>query len=548
MVSERRSFTFAHNLIILADIKTLFTLWYADTKRQKAAEAHGNEMEETIKIDSKKINAQYFTFRELATATNNFRQECLLGEGGFGRVYKGTLQSTGQVVAVKQLDRNGQHGNREFLVEVLRLSLLNHPNLVNFIGYCADGDQRLLVYEFMPGGTVEDRLIDLTEDKKPLDWVARIKIALGTAQGLDYLHTKANPPVIYHDLKASSILLDKNFVPKLSDFGLAKLGPVGNNIRLSTRVMGTYGYCAPEYAKTGQFTIKSDVYSFGVILLELITGRRVIDNTRPVEEQNLISWAEPIFKDPKRFPDMADPHLKKQFPERSLNQAVAIAAMCLQDEPSTRPLISDVVTTLSFLSEDTEKMCSNRNEQRNFDQDGEYSGIDQEQDYSNEEISKGESSNRPEISEGSVSSRSFAASKSLQEGNAPLHSESSRKSNDVGVISSNRSSKGSGFGISGQNGSKKLQSSFTLKRNGSDYLGSKKQINKTVSLAKQISTRISQEGSIGSRNRSMKLKDRTMSSRRKGFRKSYESLDDTATSAHSRMSEDPLSEVTLLYP
>lgn len=282
----------------------------------------------------------------------------------------------------------------------------------------------------------------------------------------------------------------------------------------------------------------------------------------------LFEQAEPLFKDPKRFPDMADPHLKKRFPERSLNQAVAIAAMCLQDEPSARPLMSDVVTTLSFLSEDTEKMCPNENKQGNFDQDGEYSGIDQDEDYSDEEISKGESSNRPEISEGSVSSRSrqknsnkgavnksvssrsFAASNSLQDGNSPLHTESSREPNNVGVISSNKSSKGSGFGISGQNGSKKLQSSLTLKRNGSDHLSSKKQINKTVSLAKQMSTRISQEGSTGSSQRSMKLKDRTISltisSRRKSVRKPYE--DDTATSTHSRMSEDPVSEVTLLHP
>lgn len=135
---------------------------------------------------------------------------------------------------------------------------------------------------------------DLTEDKKPLDWATRIKIALGAARGLEFLHIEAKPPVIYHDLQAANILLDENFKPKLSIFGLARLGPVGDDNQFSTRVIETYGYTAPEYAETCQVTMKSDVYSFGVILLELITGRRVIDNTRPAEEQNLISWVKDI--------------------------------------------------------------------------------------------------------------------------------------------------------------------------------------------------------------------------------------------------------------
>ncbi|KAH9703386.1 serine/threonine-protein kinase PBL27 [Citrus sinensis] len=236
------------------------------------------------------IAAHTFTFRELAAVTKNFRADCLLGEGGFGRVYKGRLESTNQVVAIKQLDRNGLQGNREFLVEVLMLSLLHHPNLVNLIGYCADGDQRLLVYEYMPLGSLEDHLHDLPPDKKRLDWTTRMRIAAGAAKGLEYLHDKANPPVIYRDLKCSNILLGEGYHPKLSDFGLAKLGPVGDKTHVSTRVMGTYGYCAPEYAMTGQLTLKSDVYSFGVVLLEIITGRKAIDNTRAAGEHNLVAW------------------------------------------------------------------------------------------------------------------------------------------------------------------------------------------------------------------------------------------------------------------
>ncbi|GJN16806.1 hypothetical protein PR202_gb03827 [Eleusine coracana subsp. coracana] len=220
---------------------------------------------------SQNIAAQTFTFRELAAATKNFRQDCLLGEGGFGRVYKGRLEngqnSTSQAVAVKQLDRNGLQGNREFLVEVLMLSLLHHTNLVNLIGYCADGDQRLLVYEFMPLGSLED-----------------------------HLH---------------------------------------------------------EYAMTGQLTVKSDVYSFGVVFLELITGRKAIDNTKPQGEQNLVAWARPLFKDRRKFPQMADPMLQGRFPMRGLYQALAVAAMCLQEQAATRPHIGDVVTALSYLASQT---------------------------------------------------------------------------------------------------------------------------------------------------------------------------------------------------
>ncbi|KAH1071803.1 putative serine/threonine-protein kinase PBL26 [Glycine soja] len=313
-----------------------------DVKKQKADDPN--------QVDTSNIQAQNFTFRELAIATKNFRQECLLGEGGFGRVYKGTIPATGQVVAVKQLDRNGVQGSKEFLVEVLMLSLLNHENLVKLTGYCADGDQRLLVYEFMPGGCLEDRLLERKTDEPALDWYNRMKIASNAAKGLWYLHDMANPSVIYRDLKSANILLDNDHNAKLSDYGLAKLAGKDKTNIVPTRVMGTYGYSAPEYVRTGNLTLKSDVYSFGVVLLELITGRRAIDTTRSHDEQNLVSWAQPIFRDPKRYPDMADPSLKKNFPEKDLNQVVAIAAMCLQEEAAARPLMSDVVTALSFLS------------------------------------------------------------------------------------------------------------------------------------------------------------------------------------------------------
>ncbi|CAM0147889.1 unnamed protein product [Urochloa decumbens] len=301
---------------------------------------------------SSSSRARAFTYGELAAATDNFRAECLLGEGGFGRVYRGRLES-GQVVAVKQLDRDGAQGNREFVVEVLMLSLLHHPNLVNLVGYCADGEQRLLVYEYMALGSLADHLLlpgasIMTPAPAPLSWETRMRVALGAARGLEYLHETANPPVIYRDLKSSNVLLDDALCPKLSDFGLAKLGPVGDR---SPRVMGTYGYCSPEYVRAGNLTVKTDVYSFGVLLLELVTGRRAVDSSRPPAEQLLVAWAKPMLRDSKRYRELADPLLRGEFPERDLKQAVAVAAMCLQDEASARPLMSDAAVTLQYLAE-----------------------------------------------------------------------------------------------------------------------------------------------------------------------------------------------------
>ncbi|CAA2992501.1 serine threonine- kinase CDL1-like [Olea europaea subsp. europaea] len=303
--------------------------------------------------ETNSVKARTFTYAELLAAMQNFKAENFLGEGGFGKVYKGHLQETDEIVAIKQLDRNGCQGIREFVVEVLTLNMANHPNLVKLIGYCAEGDQRLLVYEFMQLGSLEDHLHDHRPNTKRLDWNTRMRIAAGAAKGLEYLHDKMKPPVIYRDLKCSNILLGEGYYPKLSDFGLAKVGPSGDQTHVSTRVMGTYGYCAPEYAMTGQLTFKSDIYSFGVVLLEIITGRKAIDNRKTGAEQYLVAWARPFFKDRKKFYKMADPALEGQYPVRGLYQALAIAAMCVQEEPSMRPLIADVVSALNYLASQT---------------------------------------------------------------------------------------------------------------------------------------------------------------------------------------------------
>ncbi|OAY65054.1 Serine/threonine-protein kinase PBS1 [Ananas comosus] len=247
-----------------------------------------------------KKHSQNFTFHDLAIATENFSNTNFLGEGGFGNVYKGKLNS-GEVVAVKVLRKMGVQGNKEFLTEVLMLTMLKHPNLIGLVGFCSEGDQRLLVYEFMPNGTLLDHLfaefrplingslflkIDLPPNREPLDWTTRIKIILGVANGLHYLHDLADPPVIYRDMKAENILLDDDFNPKLSDFGLTKLAPAGDEAYVFTRILENQGYCDPEYVATGKLSKKSDVYSFGILMLELISGRRVYDETAP----RLLAW------------------------------------------------------------------------------------------------------------------------------------------------------------------------------------------------------------------------------------------------------------------
>jgi serine/threonine protein kinase len=313
---------------------------------------HKRVAEEILRMGKAgKVTARAFTYAELSEATGGFRPESVLGEGGFGPVYRGRLppRPSGPEVAVKQLDRNGVQGTREFLVEALMLSLLKHPHLVTLLGFCTDSDHRMLVYEYMPLGSLEDHLLDLPPGRPPLDWATRMRVAQGAARGLEYLHDTARPPVIYRDFKASNILLDTGFRARLSDFGLAKVGPSGDKTHVSTRVMGTYGYCAPEYALTGKLTTMSDVYSFGVVFLEIVTGRRAIDTTREPDQHNLVLWAGPRFKEKRRFAEMADPLLQGGYPTKGLHQALAIAAMCLQEDATMRPAISDVVTALEYL-------------------------------------------------------------------------------------------------------------------------------------------------------------------------------------------------------
>ncbi|CDP06356.1 unnamed protein product [Coffea canephora] len=293
-----------------------------------------------------------FSLFELETITKSFRSDYILGEGGFGTVYKGYIDENVRVglkslpVAVKVLNKEGLQGHREWLTEVNFLGQLRHPNLVKLIGYCCEDDHRLLVYEFMFRGSLENHLF--RKATVTLSWSTRMMIALGAAKGLAFLHN-AERPVIYRDFKTSNILLDSDYTAKLSDFGLAKAGPQGDETHVSTRVMGTYGYAAPEYVMTGHLTARSDVYSFGVVLLELLTGKKSVDKTRPSKEQNLVDWARPKLNDKRKMLQIIDPRLENQYSVRAAQKACSLAYYCLSQNPKARPLMSDVVETLEPL-------------------------------------------------------------------------------------------------------------------------------------------------------------------------------------------------------
>uniref|UniRef100_A0A2N9HDH0 non-specific serine/threonine protein kinase n=1 Tax=Fagus sylvatica TaxID=28930 RepID=A0A2N9HDH0_FAGSY len=309
---------------------------------------------EDLSISLAGSNLHVFTLAELKLITQSFASCNFLGEGGFGPVHKGFIDDKlrpglkAQPVAVKLLDLDGTQGHKEWLTEVIFLGQLRHPHLVKLIGYCCEEEHRLLAYEYMPRGSLENQLFRRYSVSLP--WSARMKIAVGAAKGLAFLH-EAEKPVIYRDFKASNILLDSDYTPKLSDFGLAKDGPEGDDTHVSTRVMGTQGYAAPEYIMTGHLTAMSDVYSFGVVLLELLTGRRSVDKSRPNREQNLVEWARPMLNEPRKLGRIMDPRLEGQYSEAGAQKAAALAYRCLSNRPKQRPTMSIVVNTLEPLKD-----------------------------------------------------------------------------------------------------------------------------------------------------------------------------------------------------
>lgn len=287
-----------------------------------------------------------FSYDELAAATGGFSQANLLGQGGFGYVHKGVLPS-GQEVAVKSLKSGSGQGEREFQAEVEIISRVHHRHLVSLVGYCIAHGQRMLVYEYVPNKTMEFHLHG--KGQPVMDWPTRLRIALGSAKGLAYLHEDCHPRIIHRDIKAANILLDENFEAMVADFGLAKLSS-DNHTHVSTRVMGTFGYMAPEYASSGKLTEKSDVFSFGVMMLELITGRQPIDLTgKFMEDDSLVDWARPHLTkalEDGNYNELVDPRLEDNFTQHEMARLVACAAASIRHSARRRPKMSQIVRAL----------------------------------------------------------------------------------------------------------------------------------------------------------------------------------------------------------
>ncbi|XXG55960.1 hypothetical protein AAC387_Pa03g3503 [Persea americana] len=280
-----------------------------------------------------------FIREELERATNGFSESNFLGKGGFGNVHKGILED-GRRVAVKQLDLNGsKQGDREFQAEVDIISRVHHRHLVSLVGYCIDEGERMLVYEFVPNNTLKFHLHGRGEPT--LDWATRLKIAVGSARGLAYLHQDCHPKIIHRDIKSDNILLDLNYEAKIADFGLARIFP-DDETHVEATLAGTFGYLDPEYASSGQLTDKSDVYAFGVILLELVTGFQPIFRTTGSTKSNrLVNWA---WK--RNYQGLVDPRLQTNYNAEELARVVECAAACVRLPAHSRPKMIEVVRVL----------------------------------------------------------------------------------------------------------------------------------------------------------------------------------------------------------
>ncbi|KAH6767176.1 Protein kinase superfamily protein [Perilla frutescens var. hirtella] len=286
---------------------------------------------------------RWYSLRELQIATNQFSNQNVIGEGGYGVVYRAVLQDS-SVVAVKNLLNNKGQAEKEFKVEVEAIGKVKHKNLVSLLGYCAEGAQRLLVYEYIDNGNLEQWLHGDVGPVSPLTWEIRMKIAIGTARGLAYLHEGLEPKVVHRDVKSSNILLDKKWNPKVSDFGLAKLlGPEKSFV--TTRVMGTFGYVSPDYASTGMLNEGNDVYSFGVLLMEIITGRSPVDYSRPPGEMNLVDWFKGMVAS-RRSEEVVDPLIGIPPPPRSLKRMLLLCLRCIDLDANKRPKMGQIVHML----------------------------------------------------------------------------------------------------------------------------------------------------------------------------------------------------------
>jgi len=294
--------------------------------------------------DMESIESLLLDISTLRAATDNFAESNRLGEGGFGAVYKGVLPD-GQEIAVKRLSQSSGQGIQELKNELVLVAKLQHKNLVRLLGVCLQEHEKLLVYEYMPNRSIDTLLFD-AEKNKELDWANRVKIIDGIARGLQYLHEDSQLKIIHRDLKASNVLLDSDYTPKISDFGLARLFGGDQSWEVTSRVVGTYGYMAPEYALRGHYSIKSDVFSFGILILEILTGRKSSGSFNIEESVDLLSlvWEHWTMG---TIVEVMDPSLRGKAPAQQMLKYVHIGLLCVQDNPVDRPMMSTVNVMLS---------------------------------------------------------------------------------------------------------------------------------------------------------------------------------------------------------
>nr|AMM42876.1 LRR-RLK [Vernicia fordii] len=305
----------------------------------KGTNNHNQQQPEEIATN----NVRVFSYNTLRSATANFHPSNRIGGGGFGVVYRGVLRD-GTQVAIKCLSAESKQGKHEFMTEIKIISYIRHPNLVELVGCCVEGSNRILVYEYMENNSLATSLLGSKGKHIAMDWSKRAAICLGTATGLAFLHEGIEPPIVHRDIKASNILLDGNLQPKIGDFGLAKLFP-DNVTHVTTRVAGTVGYLAPEYALLGQLTKKADVYSFGVLLLEIISGRSSSKAAFGVDLLVLVEWTWKL-REEGRLLELVDPELP-EYPEDEVMRFIKVALFCTQAAGRQRPTMKQVVEMLS---------------------------------------------------------------------------------------------------------------------------------------------------------------------------------------------------------
>ncbi|KAJ1381611.1 Serine-threonine/tyrosine-protein kinase, catalytic domain [Sesbania bispinosa] len=310
---------------------------------RRVRKKHDSVPEGKTAYDISTVESLQFDFGTIEAATDKFSVDNKLGEGGFGEVYKGTLPS-GQQIAVKRLSKSSGQGGEEFKNEVVVVAKLQHRNLVRLLGFCLQGEEKILVYEYVPNKSLDYTLFD-PEKQRELDWARRYRIIGGIARGIQYLHEDSRLRIIHRDLKPSNILLDGDMNPKISDFGMARIFGVDQTQGNTSRIVGTYGYMSPEYAMHGEFSVKSDVYSFGVLILEIISGKKNSSFYQTDGAEDLMSYAWTLWKDGAPL-ELMDPILRESHTPNEVIRSIHIGLLCVQEDPADRPTMTEIVLML----------------------------------------------------------------------------------------------------------------------------------------------------------------------------------------------------------